>query len=155
MVDYFLKIAGINGASAADRHKGEIDVESFSWGATQTASMAATAGGAAGKAAFSDISFTAAASVASPSLFAACASGQHVPEAVLIGEHPGGGRVVMLSFHDLLISSYQTMGGPDGPIDSFAFRYGSVQFEHTTVQPSGKPGPAVKAGWDVTRNRSL
>ena len=34
-VDYFLKIDGVDGESGDDKHKGEIEVESFSWGETQ------------------------------------------------------------------------------------------------------------------------
>ena len=33
-VDYYLKIDTIDGESTDDRHKGEIEVLSFSWGAT-------------------------------------------------------------------------------------------------------------------------
>ena len=32
-VDYFLKIDGIEGESQDAKHKGEIEVESFGWGA--------------------------------------------------------------------------------------------------------------------------
>ena len=46
-VDYFLKIDGIPGDSRDDMHKDEIDIESFSWGETQTGSFAAGGGGAA------------------------------------------------------------------------------------------------------------
>ena len=30
--DYFLKLDGIDGESMDDKHKNEIDIESFSWG---------------------------------------------------------------------------------------------------------------------------
>lgn len=36
LVDYFLKLDTIDGESTADRHKGEIEVLSFSWGATRS-----------------------------------------------------------------------------------------------------------------------
>ncbi len=36
VVDYFLKIDGIEGESQDAKHKGEIDVESWSWGRHQT-----------------------------------------------------------------------------------------------------------------------
>ena len=38
--DYFLKIDGIKGESLDDKHKDEIDVLSFSWGVSQSGSMA-------------------------------------------------------------------------------------------------------------------
>jgi type VI protein secretion system component Hcp len=35
-VDYFLKIDGIKGESQDSKHGGEIEIQSFSWGATQS-----------------------------------------------------------------------------------------------------------------------
>ena len=35
--DYYLKIDGVEGESTADRHKGEIEILSYSWGASQAA----------------------------------------------------------------------------------------------------------------------
>ena len=35
-VDYFLKIDGVPGESADAKHKGEIQLDSFSWGETNT-----------------------------------------------------------------------------------------------------------------------
>ena len=46
-VDYFLKIDGIVGESTDDKHKGEIELASFSWGETQQA--AGRGGAGAGK----------------------------------------------------------------------------------------------------------
>ena len=46
-VDYFLKVDGIQGESKADKHKDEIDIESFSWGATQSGTFAVGGGGGA------------------------------------------------------------------------------------------------------------
>ena len=48
-VDVFLKIADIPGESADSKHKGEIDVLSYSFGASQTGTMAYGGGGGAGK----------------------------------------------------------------------------------------------------------
>ncbi len=49
-VPYFLKIEGIAGESTDAKHKGEIEVESFSWGVSQSASPSPGVGGAAGAA---------------------------------------------------------------------------------------------------------
>jgi hypothetical protein len=55
--DIFAKIGDIKGESADDKHKGEIEVLSFSWGVSNSASITG-AGGGAGKATFHDIVFT-------------------------------------------------------------------------------------------------
>ena len=43
MVDYFLKLDGIPGEANDKTHKGEIEVESFSWGEHQTGTASAIA----------------------------------------------------------------------------------------------------------------
>ena len=45
VVDYFLKIDGIDGESSDDKHKNEIQVESWSFGETQTGTGAYGGGG--------------------------------------------------------------------------------------------------------------
>ena len=82
-VDYFLKIDGIEGESKADKHTGEIDLESFSWGATQSGSFATGGGGGSGKVSMQDFHFTMGINKAGPALFLACAQGDHIPKAVL------------------------------------------------------------------------
>src|SRR5712691_1971915 len=82
-VDYFLKIDGIEGESQDSKHKGEIDLESFSWGETQSGTHAAGGGGGAGKVSMQDFHFVMRVNKASPKLLQACAGGQHIPKAIL------------------------------------------------------------------------
>ena len=77
-VDYFLKIEPIKGESADDKHKGEIDLESWSWGAVQQGMNVIGGGGGAGKVAVQDFHFTTRYSAASPAL--AQTSGWQVSE---------------------------------------------------------------------------
>ncbi len=81
--DYLLKIEGIKGESTDSKHKDEIEIESFSWGATQPGTFSTGGGGGAGKVSFQDLHFTSRVSVASPNLMVACASGQHIKVATL------------------------------------------------------------------------
>jgi type VI secretion system secreted protein Hcp len=46
-VDYFLKIDGIEGESLDEKHKGEIDVLSWSWGESQEGPTTGGGGGPA------------------------------------------------------------------------------------------------------------
>ena len=46
MFDAFLKINGIEGESQDDKHKNQIEILSYSFGASQTATGAASSGGA-------------------------------------------------------------------------------------------------------------
>src|SRR3982751_4148187 len=82
-VDYFLKVEGIDGESHDSKHPGWIDIDSWSWGATQPGAHAAGGGGGAGKVAMQDFHFTMKVNKSSPKLMLACANGQHIPKAVL------------------------------------------------------------------------
>src|SRR5258705_12211184 len=91
-VDYFLKIDGIKGESQDSKHGGEIEIQSFSWGATQSGSFAQGGGGGAGKVNMQDFHFTGFHGVASPKLMLACATGEHIPSAVLTAPQNGEGQ---------------------------------------------------------------
>lgn len=158
-VDYFLKIDGIEGESQDSKHKNEIDIESFSWGLTQSGS-AAHAGAGAGKAAFNDFSFVTPVSKASPKLFLACASGQHIPWATFTARRTGEQKedLLTITMTDLLVSSYQSAGdaGADVvPVDSFSFNFSKIEFEYVPQGPDGRTEAPVKAGWDLKKNEKV
>src|SRR5438067_1683406 len=120
-VDFFLKIDGIQGESQVKGQEGSIEVLSFSWGASQAGNVAHGGGGGAGKVSMQDFHFTMRAGKATPKLFMACANGQHVKQAVLIGQRGGESPQQFLKYEltDVLISSYQTGGQP--PTDGTPF----------------------------------
>jgi type VI secretion system secreted protein Hcp len=82
-VDYFLKIDGIEGESKDSKHGGEIDVLSWSGGHSLGGSCSGGGGGGSGKVALQDFHFTMHMNQASPKLADACATGKHIPKAVL------------------------------------------------------------------------
>ena len=82
-VDYFLKIEGIEGESIDDRHKGEIDIMSFSWGMSNSGTFASGGGSGAGKVSFGSIRLNTPVSKASPMIFESVATGKHFPTVTL------------------------------------------------------------------------
>jgi type VI secretion system secreted protein Hcp len=156
-VDYFLKLDTIPGGSTDAAHKDEIQLDGFSWGATNAARAGAGAGVGAGKVQLSDLSVTMAASVASPKLFVACASGTHLKSATLSarrrGEKPHD--FLVLKFTDVVVTSYQAAGsaGGDTLVDGATLGYAKVEVEFRPQKPDGSPGAAVKGGWDVAKNK--
>jgi type VI secretion system secreted protein Hcp len=155
-VDYFLKIDGIAGESRDSKHKGEIELESFSWGATQA--VRPGGGGRAGKVQMQDFHFVMSVNKASPKLFLACASGQHLKHATLVARKAGKGQqeFLLYKFTDVLISSYQTGGTEDVvPVDQVSFNFAKIEIEFRPQKPDGSLGPAEKAAWDVVKNKPL
>ena len=54
-VDYFLKLKGIDGESTDHKHKGSIDIESWSWGETNSGTGHAGGGHGGGKVSIQDL----------------------------------------------------------------------------------------------------
>jgi type VI secretion system secreted protein Hcp len=156
--DYFLRVDGIQGESADAKHKGEIDVLSWSWGETH-ATASSSSGGAAGKVEMSDLTVVARVSKASPHLLLACASGKHFKSAMLTGRKAGKGQLDYLTFSlsDILVSSYQTGGSAsvEPPMDSISLSFGKIQVEYKEQKVDGSLGETVKVGWDRKANKQL
>jgi type VI secretion system secreted protein Hcp len=159
-VDYFLKIDGVDGESQDERHKDEIEVLSWSWGEAQAGSSGGGGGGGAGKVQMQDFHFTARVSKASPKLLLACASGQHLPKARLTCRTSGKAQqeFLKLSFTDVLVSSFQIGGSASSdivPLDQVSLGFGRIEVEYREQKANGTLGPALKAGWDVKKNKQL
>ena len=155
-VDYFLKIDGIQGESRDAKHKGAIELQSFSWGAANPARAGAGAGGGAGKVALQDFSVAMHVNKASPHLFLACATGRHIKQATLVGRKAGKVQQEFLiyRFTDVLVSSYQTRGSDDvQPMDEISFNFARIDVEYRAQKPDGSLDAPVKAGWDAKANK--
>ena len=115
-IDYFLKLDGITGESADSKHKGEIEVLSFSFAESQVGPMGIGGGGGAGKVEMSDFSFTARTSKASPQLFQYCASGKHIKQALLTVRKAGQSQqeYLKIKLNDVLVSAYALDGEARG-----------------------------------------
>jgi type VI secretion system secreted protein Hcp len=159
-VDYFLKIVGIDGESQDAKHQGEIDVVSWSWGEAQKGTMAIGGGGGAGKVQMQDFCFVMYMNKATPKLFLACASGEHITKVVLTGRKAGKEQQEFLkySFYDCLVSSYQTGGSALGdivPTEQISLNYSKMEVEYGEQKPDGSLGGVVKTGWDAKKNQHV
>ena len=154
MVDYFLKLDGIPGEANDKTHKGEIEVESFSWGEHQTGTASAGSGQGAGKVQMQDFHFVMRVNKASPKLMLYCANGQPIKTAILTCRKAGKDQqeYLKVTFTDLLVSSYQT-GGSGGaavvPMDQISLNFTKVEMEYKEQKPDGSLGGAIKAFVDL------
>ncbi len=159
-VDYFLKLDGIKGESTDDKHKAEIDVESWSWGETNSGSHAGGGGGGAGKVVMQDFHFTMRMNKATPELFLACATGKHIKEALLTCRKAGTEQqeFLKIKFSDLLVSSYQTGGSSGGdviPTDQISLNFSKIEYEYKPQKADGTLDGPVKAGYDLKLNKKV
>jgi type VI secretion system secreted protein Hcp len=159
-VDYFLKLDGIEGEATADGHKGQIDLESWSWGESQSGTFAAGGGGGAGKVAMQDFHFVMKLNKASPKLFLACATGQHIKEGTLSCRKAGGKQEAFLQvkMSDLLVSSYQTGGSSHSdivPTEQISLNFAKIEFEYKEQKADGSLSGKVAAGYDLKAQKKL
>ena len=150
-VDYFLKIDGIQGESKADKHKDEIDIESFSWGETQSGTFAVGGGGGSGKISMQDFHFTMTVNKASPALFLACAQGDHIKNAILTCRKAGKDQqeFMKVTMNDVLVSSFQ-IGGAGGviPTDQISLNFAKIEVEYQEQDATGKLVGSIKKWFD-------
>ncbi|CAG0985187.1 Protein hcp1 [Anaerolineae bacterium] len=159
-VDYFLKIDGIKGESQDHKHSGEIELESWTWGETNSGSMGSSSGGGAGKVVMQDFHFTMKTNSASPKLLLACAGGDHIKKATLTCRKAGKDQqeFLVLDFTDLLISSYQVSGhsGSDVlPMESISFNFTQLEFKYKEQKADGSLAGEVKVGWNVKTHKKV
>lgn len=156
-VDMFLKIEGVDGESRDDKHKGEIDIQSWSFGASQSGSMAAGGGGGAGKVSFQELSITKSMDKSSPKLFEALATGKHLKEAKLVLRGSSSMEYLVITLSDVLVSSYSTGGSSseDRPTESISLNFAQIKMSYVEQDAKGSPGAAVEFGWDLKANKKV
>lgn len=155
-VDMFLMLDGIKGESADDKHKGEIDIESFSWGMSQTGSGHRSTGAGTGKVDVHDINVTKFIDKSSPSIMLACANGKHIPKGKITVRKAGENPLDYLTvdIENILISAYNTSGSEAGDrvAENVTINFGKVKIEYWTQSEKGAKGENANFSWDVAKN---
>jgi type VI secretion system secreted protein Hcp len=154
LVDYFLKIDGIQGESQDSKHKSEIEIESFSWGANQSGTASHGGGMGGGRVQMQDFHFVMNVNKSSPKLMLACANGEHIKSAILTCRKAGKDQqeYLKVTFTDLLVSSYQTGGSGASsvvPLDQISLNFTKVEIEYKEQKPDGTLGGTIKAFYDM------
>jgi type VI secretion system secreted protein Hcp len=158
--DIFLKLEGVDGESHDAKHPDEIQVLSWGWGAQQAGTFGTGGGGGSGKVSASDFHITKKTDKASTKLFLFCCNGKHITKGVLTvrkaGETPLEYYVV--TFTDLLVSSYQT-GGSDGgdniPMETISLNFSKVEMKYNEQANTGSGKGFINSGWDMKKNEAV
>jgi type VI secretion system secreted protein Hcp len=154
VVDYFLKLEGVEGESHDAKHKGEIQIESWSFGATNSGTFSYGGGGGAGKVQMQDFHFVMKTNKSSPLLFEKCATGEHIPQAIVTARKAGGDQQDFLkwTFTNLLVSSFQTGGSGSSdviPLDQISLNFQKLEVEYKEQDEKGNLKGSVKKGYDL------
>ena len=158
-VDYFLKLEGIEGESHDSKHKNEMEIMSWSFGATQSGSMHSGGGGGTGKVAMQDLSITKIMCKASPKLMLACANGEHITKATLVARKAGKEQqeYYKIVLTDVLVSSYNTSGHSQSglPMDQISLNFGKIECEYKEQKIDGSLSGIIKTGYDLNQNKAV
>jgi type VI secretion system secreted protein Hcp len=157
--DSFIKIGDIKGEATDKKHKDEIEVLSFSWGATQTGTASYGGGGGSGKVQLTDFSFVHKVDKASPILFQKCCLGEHIKEANFVVRKAGGDQLEYLKvkFTDVLVSGIRPGGAAQGadeiPLEEVSLNFAKIGVDYQPQGPDGKAaGGPIHGGWDLKAN---
>jgi len=159
--DYYLKLDGIEGESSDDKHKGTIEVVSFSLGGQHGASGAAGGGSGTGKVQVHDMVITKKTDKSSPKLFLAFVSHQHIKKAELFCRKAGGKQddYLTIVLDDVVVTRYNKSGASGGahviPTEQISLNFVKIEMEYKEQKPDGSMGGAVKAGWHLGQHKKV
>jgi type VI secretion system secreted protein Hcp len=153
----FLTIDGIKGESTDSKHAGAIDIQSFSFGVTNTGSTQIGGGGGAGKASFSSFKFNKLYDSSSPALFEGTATGEHFKSATFAFRRNGAEQAEFLTIKlsDVLISGYQ-QGGTKEPslLEGVELDASKIEIDYKPTKADGSLGTSVRSSYDLKENKA-
>jgi type VI secretion system secreted protein Hcp len=152
--DIFAKLGDIKGESLDDKHKDEIEVLSFSWGVTNSGTMATGSGAGTGKATFQDLVIVHNIDKASPDLMRACATGSHLKDATITQRKSGKGQqeFLVIKMNDVIITGV-TRGGSAEQAETVSLAFAKVNVEYKPQKPDGSLDASIFFKYDLKANK--
>lgn len=156
-VDCFLKLEGIKGESQDKTHKDEIDILSWSWGASQSGTTHMGSGSGGGKAHFQDLNLVMFVGKEMPALLQHLSTGKHISKGTLYCRKAAGDNpleYLKIEMEDLIISSFSTggSGAEDRVTYNCSINFGGYKVMYTEQKPDGSKGATPEFGWDIAAN---
>ena len=156
--DTYLKIDGVDGEATAKGFEKNIEIFSFSWGASAPVTVGpGTSGVSAGRVSISSFNIMKKTDSTSTLLFQAACLGTHYPTmTVNMRKSTGtGGQAAFLTytFSEVMVESIQwsgSNGGDDTPTESVSFAFGKVQIQYNVQGKDGKLTNGTPVLWDQT-----
>ena len=156
--NFYLKLDNIDGESRDDVHKKEIEIESLSFGVSNTGSRHGGSGGGSGQAHVQDISFSKYADKSSPVLFQYCVQHKDIPNAKITCYKAAGDervKYLVIELKEALITSYQTSGGGDGiTMESGSLNFAEIKYIYTEQKTDQGAGGPVEWAYNIPEHKS-
>jgi type VI secretion system secreted protein Hcp len=157
-VEIFLKIEPtVDGESQAKGHEKQIEIFSFSLGASNPSSVATGGGSGAGKVDISSLSIQKQVDLASSKLFLKCCNGTHFDKATLFVREAGGDAPVeywTMEMKQVFVDSVSWGGAAGGgkPSESVSLSFAEVKITYYSQDEHGAKKDKMEGGWNVKTN---
>jgi type VI secretion system secreted protein Hcp len=153
----FLKLGTYKGESVDSKHKDDIDVLAWSWGAANSGTTHMGGGGGSGKVSVQDISITKYVDKSSPNLWMAVARGDHSDTATLTVRKSGGKEAIeyiTIDMKEVMVTSISTggSGGEDRLTENISLNFAEFKLTYTVQEATGAAGDAIPVGWNIAEN---
>ena len=158
-IEYFLKLDGIKGESLSAKHKDEIEVHSWSWGASNATSIHGS-GLSAGKVSISDLSLAKPVDKSSAKLLELCCTGKHIASGVLTCSKSTGDKnpadYLTIKFETIHIASVSGGGssGDEVGSESVSFAFAKFEYDYKVQGLDGTLTAAGTAKYDLTKREA-
>ena len=155
-IDMFLQVEGVQGESRDSAHAGQCDVLAWSWGMSNSGTVAG-GGSGAGRVSIQDLSVTKYVDKASTLLMLACAKGTHYPRVTLYlrkSGAPASQNFMVIIMEDVLVTSLNTggSGGEDRLTENVTFNFGKVTVNYWEQRADGSYVQGKPFAWDLVNN---
>jgi type VI secretion system secreted protein Hcp len=151
--DMFLKLTNIKGEALDHKHKDEIEVLSWSFGASQEGSGHGGTGSGTGKVSIQDVTVTHYVDQASTDLLKFLTSGQHIDEGMLTVRKAGGTAVeyFKLKMEQIIVTHISNGGGAgqDRITENVTLNFRKFTQSYTAQDAKGTAKPSSDFTWDI------
>ena len=159
-VSIHLKADPLKGDSEVDKHKGEIQIISWNWGAHQTGSAHVAKGESTGKASFQDISLTKFVDKSSPDMMKLLSTGKSIDEATLTMAKAAGDAgsfdYLTIKLKHCIISSINVAGtsGEDRIPENVTLNFAEFSYSYYETSDSNAQGSEGKFAFSIRENKA-
>ena len=157
-VDMFLKISTIDGETvdSVKVKTKECDILAWSWGLSQSGTMAQGGGGGSGKVSVQNLSVTKPVDVGSHAIMLACCNGEHFDTATLTVRKAGKDALeyIVIEMYEVIITSVSTggSGGEDKLTENVTLDFAKFNFKYKQQTPKGAGEAFKECKWDTAEN---
>lgn len=160
-MDCFLKIEGVNGESTREGFEKWIEIDNFSWGASNPTTIGpGTTGAAGGRVSLHGFSFMKRSDSASAEIFSHCCHGKHFPKAKVTMLKATGDKkpleFLVYEFEEVFVDavSWGASRGDNEPQENVTFAFGKITVNYMPQTKTGAPGSPIRTSWDVTSGKA-